>query len=250
MNISHHKLLQQSDHKVRERFANFLSKPFDYRSSFLQSNFELAFDGYSYWGQEDSLNQYSTDMLHSFVLSDLHEIDRFPVEFQDFLRSEWPRLIEQVKNLEIKLIKENNLPFEHLYKEDKITYMMSCNYYPKPTGKVESGKDNTRLSAHTDVSLFTTFPYGISRGLSYLQNGKQLELGEKNETITFSGYLTELLSNGEVKALKHQVELPSNDEAERFSFALFSIPKPSCKIEINGKLVSGKEYYSKYLSLF
>ena len=159
-------------------------------------------------GQEDSLNQYATDKLHSFVLSDLHEINRFPFEFQNFLSNEWPRLIQQGKSLELQLIKENNLPFEQPYLEDKITYMVSCNFYPKPSTNVKSAKNNTRLSAHTDVSLFTTFPYEISNGLTYMEKGKQLELGERNETITFNCYLAELLSNEEIKALNHQVEYP------------------------------------------
>ena len=39
-----------------------------------------------------------------------------------------------------------------------------------------------------------------------MEKGKQLELGERNETITFNCYLAELLSNEEIKALNHQVE--------------------------------------------
>lgn len=242
-------VFEESDEKIRRAFSAFIKQPSEYRNSFLQPKYNTAFDGYSYMGQKDSLNQYDTDMLHSFVLSDLHSADDFPQEFQDFLSEEWLELTAHIRSIESKLIKKHNLPFGALYENDDMAYMMSCNYYPKiKVSDIPS--NNTRLSAHTDASLFTTFPYGIQSGLSYFDKNKFVAVGEKENMIMFAGYFSEFMSNGEFKALQHQVELPFDLDSDRYSFAVFSIPKPESIFWINNQKFSGKDYYAKYLSLF
>lgn len=42
------------------------------------------------------------------------------------------------------------------------------------------------------------------------------------------------MSNGKLTALKHQVEFPDDLESERYSFALFSLPKPDSTLTFNG----------------
>lgn len=250
LKILEFELLESDEHSIKNSFANFLKKPSSYKNKFLQSEFNIAFDGYSFLGQEDSLNQYATDMLHSFVISDLQEISKFPIEFQGFLKSKWPQLLTKVKQLERSVIKEKNLPFEEMHSNGTLGYMMSCNYYPVAKTQKTTAKNNTRLSAHTDVSLFTTFPFGIPEGLSYLNNEERIDLGKRNNTISFPGYFSEFISNGEIKALNHQVEIPINLDEERFSFAIFSIPKPEATFQIGNQKVNGKQYYENYLNLF
>ena len=128
--------------------------------------------------------------------------------------------------LELASIKKlNNSILEQLYKDDVIGYMMSCNYYPKPLKYSAFAKNNTRLSAHKDVSLFTTFPFGIANGLSFFNEEKnRVAVGEKNTIIQFSGYFLEFVSQHKIKALEHQVNLPKDLNTERYSFAIFSIP--------------------------
>ncbi|MFB1022362.1 MAG: hypothetical protein QMC40_06340 [Vicingaceae bacterium] len=41
------------------------------------------------------------------------------------------------------------------------------------------------------------------------------------------------MSNGKLTALKHQVELPGDLESERYSFAMFSFPKPDSTLTFN-----------------
>lgn len=171
-------LLEKSDLKIRNSFSEFLKRPSHYKNLFLQSRYNTAFDGYSFVGQKDSLNQSEDDMLHSFVLSEFHNTQDFPQEFHGFLSEEWPELKKRVRDMELKLIQEHNLPFAHLYENNAMGYMLSCNYYPKPnTCKVMA--TNKRLSAHTDVSLFTSFPYGVQEGFSYFDRNKHIEIGEK-----------------------------------------------------------------------
>lgn len=45
----------------------------------------------------------------------------------------------------------------------------------------------------------------------------------------------EVMSNGKLAALKHQVELPGDLESERNSFAIFSLPKPDSTLTFNGE---------------
>ena len=250
LKIIEHNLVEKVDVGIRNSFSNFLNQSPEYRDKFLQSSYKTAFDGYSFIGQKDSLNQYETDLLHSFVLSDLQSVDRFPKEFNSFLTNEWTELITAIKKIELQLIKEHNLPFEQLYEEDVIGYMMSCNYYPKPAHCASFVENTTRLSAHSDVSLFTTFPFGVKTGLSYFNGDKKNEIKQTNKMITFCGYYSQFMTNGEVNALNHQVELPADLNSERYSFAIFSIPKPNCIFYRGKEKLNGTDYYKKYLSLF
>jgi len=222
-----------------------------YRYRFFQSEFKEAFDGYSYIGQEDSLNQYATDMLHSFVLSDSNPVETFPVEFHDFLLNDWQEITARIRQYELEILKDIDNPILHdLYQDDAIGYMMSCNYYPKTKNLDFVAENNTRLSMHKDVSLLTIFPFGISEGLTYFCNNKSIALGAKDQLFTFPGYFMELVTNGTHTALGHQVSLPQNNESERYSFAIFSIPKPNASFKIGNQTLTGKAYYDQYLALF
>ena len=250
MNILEFDVIKKSDRSIKESFRQFLNQSDNYKNKFLQSNYNIAFDGYSFLGQTDSLNQYDTDMLYSFVISNFQPVEKFPKEFHSFLSTHWLELIEKVKEKELQIIEKQNIPIINLYQNDAIGYMMSCNYYPKPNNHKRTAKNNMRLSEHTDVSLYTTFPFGISKGFSYSDGHKQISLGNKEKTLVFNGYFSEFVTDGKVKALNHQVELPENLDSERFSFAIFSMPKPGCAFYIGNKKYSASDYYNKYLSLF
>lgn len=241
-----------SDINIKNALAKFVEKDSAYKSQFLQSNYQTAFDGYSFIGQKDSLNQYETDMLHSFVLSEFQDLEKFPEEFHPFLQEEWGALVKNIRAIELSVIEKLQLPeLKRLYEEDVIGYMMSCNYYPKPMHCDVIAANNTRLSAHKDVSLFSTFPYGVAKGLSYYNDKQELiKMGDVNTMMLFSGYFLEFTTNNLLTALDHQVDLPQNANEERFSFAIFSIPKPNSSFLYHGKEISSTDYYKAYLSLF
>lgn len=236
---------------IRIAFKEFVDQPFSYRKQFLQSEFIKAFDGYSFIGQEDSLNQYSTDMLHSFVFSEFTDAEKFPKEFQLFIKEDFPRLKQQVQAFELECLDHlGNSELKTVY-EENFGHMVSCNFYPKPSDCKVVGFNETRLSNHVDVSLFSVFPCGLKEGLSYLNNQTEtITLGTKRTMFGFAGYGLEMLSQGSVTALKHQVDLPKQLDEERFSMAFFSIPKPDASFAFLGKHYNAKDYYSDYLNLF
>lgn len=243
------KIAACSPKSLEDAFRAFLKKEESYRKKFLQKNYQHALDGYSFYGQEDSLNQYADDLLHSFVLSDFTPIDQFPEEFHSYLKNDFHDTLTLVQKIERQWLQQfGDDQLAALY-EQKMGHMISCNYYPAT--KDLGSSEKVRLSPHTDISFLTVFPYGIDAGLSYQNHHNHIiPLGAHNTIPLFSGYAMELLSENKIPALLHQVDLPKNQHSERFSFAFFSIPKPGCRLEVNNSRYSCEEFYQKYLELF
>jgi hypothetical protein len=236
---------------LKSGFQSFLNENLNYKETFLQKNFKYGFDGYSFLGQKDSSNQYETDLLHSFVISDFCDQSLFPKEFQNFMDLEWKKLQIQIRKLELEIIQQLNINgLENFYNEN-IGHMISCNYYPKTELFNFSAKNNTRLSEHTDVSLFTIFPFGFDKDF-YYQNfkGEWIQIEATNNIVVFPGYLLEVFTKGKIKALKHCVKLPENRNTERFSFAYFSLPYPNRKFKMAYKNYTSESYFEEYLNLF
>lgn len=237
-----------SDLKIKKALEAFVHTPVSYKNQFLQKQYNTGFDGYSFLGQKDSTNQYDTDLLHSFVISEFTKKEDFPKEFQDFLNDDWNDLVSKVKALELELIKKLNLPdLNRLYKSS-IGHMMSCNFYPK----VENSKADAdlRLSKHKDVSLFTVFLFGMKEGFAYSNSLGEIQvLNDTYNVVVFPGYLLEYLTDGKYKALEHQVDFNSNNEA-RFSFAFFSLLKPIANVVYKEKHFKSETYFENYLLLF
>jgi len=240
-----------SDASLRTALRDFVDQPAASKEPFLQANFRHGFDGYSFWGQTDSKNQYDTDMLHSFVVSEFTPADRFPTGFTRFFETEWSGLKQAVEQTERQILRSLDVPgLEQLY-DTSIGHMISCNYYPETRTARQTARGNTRLSQHKDVSLLTTFAFGVDAGLSYRDgHGQRVELGQKAQIISFPGYLMEVLTEGNIKALDHQVDLPTDTTAERFSFAFFSIPRPGSQLRLGNVDLSAEAYHQQYLSLF
>ncbi|WP_282123168.1 2OG-Fe(II) oxygenase family protein [Algibacter mikhailovii] len=232
---------------MRSSFEDFLAMPFEYRKKFLQQYYNCGFDGYSYMGQKDSSNQYETDLLHSFVLSEFSAPKKFPNEFHPFLKNEWQLLIEQVRSIELNIIKNLSIPGLEAFYHGAIGHMISCNFYPKVA---KSQSINLRLSKHVDVSLFTVFVFGASEGFAFQNLKNETEvLAVTDNIIIFPGYLLEFLTNGKYKALEHQVDF-LNPHKERYSFAFFSLPKPNLTLKFMDRTFTSKVYFKNYLSLF
>lgn len=237
---------KQSSKKLKDCFKNFLLQPKDYKYSFLQKHFGYAFDGYSFLGQQDSKNQGEEDLVHTFVLSDFFDIKRYPVEFQKFLIQKWLDLDTLIRSIEKAILGSLYPSLIPIY-NTSMGHMISANYYP-PVSKSQS---IDRLTAHPDASLFTVFPFGIDEDFIFeTPQGKWKSLKKADEIICFSGYLLELLTEGEIKALNHKVKFNPNKLEERFSFAFFSLPKPTEALIIQNEEVTGEAYFTRYLSLF
>ena len=56
---------------------------------------------------------------------------------------------------------------------------MSFNYCPKHIHCASFTEKATRLSAHSDVSLFTAFRFGATVGLSYFNGDKVIEAKQR-----------------------------------------------------------------------
>lgn len=239
------------DSGLKQSLVNFIEKEEEYKSSFLQRNYDYGFDGYSYLGQEDSSNQYASDLLHSFVISDFVKPDGFPREFEGFFELEWKPLQEKVKQLELEIIDKLDIQGLKEFYQNHIGHMISCNFYPRIENLTMSFDAKERLSEHTDVSLFTIFPFGFDGDFFFEDsNNTWVNIPPTNDIIVFPGYLLELISNGQIKALNHKVNMPKNKNVERFSFAYFSLPYPNHSFQIRHEMMTSEQYFEKYLRQF
>jgi isopenicillin N synthase-like dioxygenase len=239
------------DSGLRTALQRFLELPLSERMQYSQKKFGVAFDGYSYMGQTDSLNQYDKDRLHSFVLSYISTKKTFPEAFEIYLNQEFPEQLEYIKALEKEVLDWLGFSEFHMFYDDHISHMISCNFYPELDFENQKLKVKDRLSFHTDVSLFSVFLFGLEPGFAYTKaNGEKVIRDTIDEVVLFPSYFMELLSNGKIKALNHGVVLPENRTEERFSFAFFSIPKPDAMLQLDSFKGSGADYYQHYLNQF
>lgn len=205
-----------------DRLRDFVVRPESYRRRFLQTAYATVFDGYSYAGQADSMNQGPDDALHSFVLSDFHPAAAYPREFRGFLYERWGEVTRFAAGLESRILAELGQGDLVAQVEASYGHMMSANYYPPL--RACSNAEAPRLTEHPDVSLLTVFPFGIDAGFEYQdRDGQWCSPGAIDEVCAFPGELLEWLTAGHVKALNHRVARATR---ERFSFSLFSLPKP------------------------
>jgi len=225
----------------------FCLQPLPYRLQHLQSTYEIAFDGYSYPGQQDSRNQGPEDHLHSFVFSDFSPRECYPQQFQAFIRDQWAPLCRQVHALEQSILLALGLESIASQHQRHFGHMMSANYYPaaRQTGVDSSG---LRLSAHPDVSLLTVFLQGLGPGFEYRDAaGCWCDAPVRQRVTVFAGELLEWLSDGTVPALRHRVS-ESADNGDRFSFALFSLPQPGTELaSIEGAKITTEDWYRLHL---
>lgn len=234
----------------------FVTREEAYRMQFLQKNYGHGFDGYSYCGQEDSSHQAADDLLHSFVLSEFYPAARFPVEFHSYLARDWQPLISVVRDLESSILRRALPAYIYDQYRASMGHMLSANYYP-PVGEFDHrAEGGGRLSAHPDVSLLTVFPYGIDRDFQYRDNrGQWRHVPATDRIVAFPGYLLQWLTNGAVQALDHRVCLSADAAgSERFSFAIFSLPRPGAVLyretPAGREEITAENYFREYLSLW
>lgn len=233
---------------LKKVFEKFMSRPLSVRKKYSQEHFDYGFDGYSFLGMPNSTNQYASDLLHSFVLSELNDRALFPEEFQTFLKSYWDDLTNIIFNIEQAIIfqlpKKFRSPILNFHKEH-MGYCASLNYYPK----IKKREHNTRLSQHKDVSLISVFPFGIDEGLQIeMANDQWITVEPTKKAFAFTGYLCQLLTNNQVKASNHRVLFNPHNESKRYSYVFFSLPRPNVQIPVID--CSSKDYFKSYLKLF
>lgn len=228
--------------QISRAMLQFMDRPMTERLAFLQKEMNSVFDGYSYQGQADSLNQGAEDMVHTFLISEFTEKEAFPSEWQVYLSNEFKSISRELFQIETELIQHLKLTIKRV----DLGHMVSCNFYPAQ-GEISN---KLRLSEHPDVSLFTIFPFGIDDQLEYEENGEWKPLSASNNMVIFSGYLLETLTNGKVKALNHRVKNVEEACQERLSFAFFTIPNNQAILNVNEIRFSTSDYFESYLALF
>ncbi len=242
--------------ELLESFRTFIHQVRDYQLRFLQKRYGYAYDGFSYYGQTDSSHQAADDLISTFVFSEFYPVDRYPEEFQGFLKGGWHNVVEIVRSLETDLLTQLDIPGLLDFYRQNAGHMVSNNYYPPQQQFTTTAADNTRLSAHPDASLFTVFPFGIDKELELQVVG---ECGESvwksvdavDSILLYPGYLMEMWSQGALKAMNHRVRLSANSAAERFTFSFFSLPFPQREFEMPGRgLMTSESYFSAYGALF
>ncbi|WP_162846037.1 2OG-Fe(II) oxygenase family protein [Seongchinamella sediminis] len=226
----------------------FCQRPLADRREYLQSRYRVAFDGYSYPGQEDSCNQGPQDQLHSFVFSDFSPREHYPLELQAFIRCRWAVLCRQVQALEQAILQDLGLAAIARQHRRHFGHMMSANYYPPPD-QPGAGTPGLRLSAHPDVSLLTVFIQGLGPGFQYRDtDGAWRDAPLVPRVTVFAGELLEWLTNGAIPALQHRVRAQAGGD-ERFSFALFSLPRPGAVVaRPGGASITTEDWYRLHLN--
>ncbi len=237
-------------------FRAFIDTDPAYKERYLQKRFGYAFDGYSYVGQPDSSNQAEDDLVSTFVLSEFYDVERYPSEFHRFLHGGWRATLQTIRALEIEALELLNIPGLLDFYRQNVGHMISNNYYPPIRNFAATAADNTRLSAHPDASLFTIFPFGIDDDLELeLIDDSGLSAWQSVQAsasmLLYPGYLLELWTNGDIKALNHRVRLAHDVAAERFSFAFFSLPFPQREFVMPGRgTMTSEAYFEAYVGLF
>lgn len=231
-------------HELQNAMKSFLEREEEYRLRFGQTEYEFGFDGYSFPGQLDSINQAYDDHLHSMVISEFYDSSTYPVEFKNYLEEIFPKLIAQVKQA---------INFEAILSElgltNKLGFSFSVNYYP--SFKDSGNPEGRRLTEHIDGSLLTIFPYGFSDGLQKNEGGTWKDWPSYDDSICLPGYMMDLVTNGNIKALNHRLNWSKSENEGRFAFALFIVPKPNIILDLGTKgNMSSEEYYKNYLALF
>lgn len=235
----------------------FVSREQAYRQRFLQKKYGYAFDGYSYYGQEDSTHQAPDDLLHTFVFSDFFPVEKYPVEFQSYIAGSWPLLKPNLLGIETQILRSLPDRVAGLYREH-MGHMMTANCYPPLAEFERAAEGNTRLSEHPDVSLFTVFPFGMDEDFEFQDSdGEWHSAPDTGTMVAFPGYLLEWLSHGDIKALNHRVRLSANREQARYSFGVFSIPgrdavlsRPLASTPDQFEHLSAQSYFEQYLSMW
>ena len=242
--------------EARAVLRTFMAREQGYRERFLQNAYGSGYDGYSYYGQEDSSHQAADDLISTFVTSEFYAAERYPVEFQAFLRKGWKEVLETVRTLAVELIAGLGIPGLAAFYGESVGHMMSNNYYPPIQQFSAAAAGNTRLSAHPDVSLFTVFPFGIDAELELETddgNGARAwrTVDASDSILVYPGYLMEMWTEGAIRAMNHRVRLGADRTAERCSFSVFSLPFPGRRFEMPGRgAMSSEEYYGAYEALF
>ena len=242
--------------ELKEAFRSFICRDRDYQLRFLQRQYGYAYDGFSYYGQSDSSHQAEDDLISTFVLSEFFPMERYPVEFQGFLKGRWKEVVQTVRSLEIELLTQLDIPGLLDFYRNNAGHMVSNNYYPPVQQFTTTAAGNTRLSAHPDASLFTVFPFGIDEELELEQAGESGEpvwqsVDASGSILLYPGYLMEMWTHGAIKAMNHRVRLSNDRAAERFSFSIFSLPYPLREFEIPGRgRMTSEAYFDAYGALF
>ena len=242
--------------ELLDAYRTFIDRSRDYQLRFLQKRYGYAYDGFSFYGQTDSSHQAEDDLISTFVVSEFYPIDRYPEEFQGFLKGGWKKVAETVRSLETDLLKQLDIPGLLDFYHKNAGHMVSNNYYPPQQQFTSTAAGNTRLSAHPDASLFTVFPFGIDDELELQLTGENGEpvwqpVDAADSILLYPGYLMEMWTQGAIKAMNHRVRLSANSAAERFTFSFFSLPFPLREFEMPGRgLMTSEAYFDAYGALF
>lgn len=242
--------------EARAALRAFMQREREYRERFLQSAYGSGFDGYSYYGQEDSSHQAEDDLISTYVTSEFYGVERYPAELQAFLRTGWKEVLEAVRALEVELIAGLEIAGLAAFYREHVGHMMSHNYYPPIEQFRTAAAGNTRLSAHPDVSMFTVFPFGIDRELELeAPDGAGARawrtVDASDSILIYPGYLMEMWTEGAIRAMNHRVRLGADRTAERCSFSVFSLPFPGRRFEMPGRgAMSSEAYFEAYGALF
>ncbi|CAJ1972130.1 unnamed protein product [Sphenostylis stenocarpa] len=165
--------------------------------------------------------------------------------FCETLNSTSSKLLDLSLVIMKMLVEAYGLPKE--YTSDIEELKSSSNFRLMKYKVPESGEVcETALLPHTDKSALTILCENQVEGLEVLSKSQEwvpVKIPEEG-FVVIMGDVLKAWSNGRVHAATHRVMM--KEEKERYSFALFAVPKEEVKIEVPPELVEEKIHPLRY----
>ncbi|KAK7320713.1 hypothetical protein VNO77_30437 [Canavalia gladiata] len=165
--------------------------------------------------------------------------------FCETLKSTSSKMLEATSVILKMILEGYGLP-KH-YSSDVEDMNWNCNFRLMKYKAPEGDKDfEAALLPHTDKSSLTILSQNGVQGLQVLsKTNKWIELKIPEEGfVVIVGDVLKAWSNGRLHAATHRVMM--SGDKERFSFALFAVPKEEMKIEVPSELVDDKMHPLRY----
>lgn len=235
------------DPRQQQSVHEFFSRPVEYKRQF-----SYGFGGYLERGYEHSGDPNMPDMQESYTITPGRK-EPLPPELEFLYESLFKKLCQVGEEVVKQVVAHKSLKQCGLTVDDFEFSMLVNYFYPYDPGELEADRA-FRMGEHIDEGLFTAMPHGAVYDFEAMEDGSwsapKAPEGLQNGPIVFPGKLAQILSDGNIPALKHRVRL-SEKKTARISYPFAALPKPGAELKPGGReleMITGRMYMEQYLS--